>query len=655
MINHLHLQGAHCFVRARYPLTREDFLLRVKPGPCQSGRVTCRLPETSSIDLTNFTIMDLIIDDGKTIVNMPTEVIGVERHLFTARISDKGFVFGDRQVRRFQCSMVDAHLIQGKLEADGVLEDFTPSGLRIALSPGCVATSSTFDPSRTTQISLYRYGKAVFSSDCRVVRTQDRNRSIIVSPVDFQQSHFKGKRLRNPRVNLVPTPKAVFTHPFTSKRVTYEIMDITTSGFSVHEAADSTVLMPGMIITDMTILCAGGLKLYCSAQVIHRLARKRNILRFGFAIIDMDIINYNRLFDIYSSARDIHANMSGEMDMDSLWQFFFDSGFIYPEKYTSLSRYKDDFKQTYQKLYRSSPGIFTNFTYQNNGMIYGHLSMVKAYQRTWMIHHLAGRPMGRKRTGLHVLNHVMNYFDGLYRLPAVGMDYMIFYFRPDNRFPDYFFGGFCREYKKPERCSIDCFAYLNVPVPDTRQELSEGWGLHPCTSEDIAELRAWYENASGGLMIDAMGLDRDFPGEEPIQDLFARYGLKRCCAVFVLKHNGKSAAFFIADHSDMGVNLSELINSVKIILTDAESLTWDDILQALVPVARGYGSDKIPVMVYPFAYLDRNNIPYEKKYNLWALDSLYADDYTEHLKQKAKIRISTFLIKYVVSKVLKKQ
>jgi hypothetical protein len=37
--------------------------------------------------------------------------------------------------------------------------------------------------------------------------------------------------------------------------------------------------------------------------------------------------------------------------------------------------------------------------------------------------------MGRKRTGLFVLNHILNYFDGLYRMPSIGMDYMIFYFR----------------------------------------------------------------------------------------------------------------------------------------------------------------------------------------------------------------------------------
>jgi len=655
LLNHLHFMGEHCFAHVTYPLLNEDFLIRVQPDPCQGDEITCRIPENSPIDLRSYHVEELIIDDGKTIMNMPLSVIRVENHLFSARLDARGFVLGDRQVRRFQCSMVDAQLSQGRIEAQGMLEDFTPTGLRIRVVDSSVADPTSFDPARKVQVSLFREGKAVFSGECSIVRREDLSRAIIVAPIAIQQSRFKGRKLRNPRLSLVPTPKAFFTHPFSGKRVTYEIVDITTAGFSVHESADASVLMPGMIIPDVTILYAGGFKMSCAAQVIYRLGARKHLFRFGLAIIDLDIVTYNRFFDIYSNAHDVHANVSREVDMHSLWQFFFESGFIYPRKYTSLSQYKEDFKSTYEKLYHSSPEVFANFTYQNNGVIYGHVSIIKAYQRTWMIHHLAAKPMGRKRTGLAVLNHILNYFDGLYRMPSVGMDYMIFYFRPDNKFPDYFFGGFCRELKNPKACSMDSFAYLNVPRDEMTQSLDQNWSVQPCSRSDLADLRSWYEKHSGGLMIDAMGLEWDTPGEESMEVLYARFGLKRSCSCSALKHNGHTKAFFIADHSDMGINLSELLNSIKIIVLDEDSVSWEILLQGLACCAEDYGSSSIPVMVYPFAYLDRRSISYEKKYILWALDARYGDEYTEHLKQKARIRISKFLIKHIISRVVKRQ
>ena len=48
----------------------------------------------------------------------------------------------------------------------------------------------------------------------------------------------------------------LFEHPLTRKRAQRMIYDISTSGFSVDEPADEGVLIPGMVIPDMTITYA---------------------------------------------------------------------------------------------------------------------------------------------------------------------------------------------------------------------------------------------------------------------------------------------------------------------------------------------------------------------------------------------------------------
>jgi len=271
-----------------------------------------------------------------------------------------------------------------------------------------------------------------------------------------------------------------------------------------------------------------------------------------------------------------------------------------------------------------------------------------------MIHHLAAKPMGTKRTGLFVLNHILNYFDGFYRMPSIGMDYMIFYFRPDNKFPDHFFGGFCREYKNPQGCSMDCFAYITHPLTPTKKALPENWTLSETSTKDIAELRSSYKELSGGLMVDAFCLDGRIDSTGSISDLYSKYGLKRKYRAHVLKYNGKTKAYMIVDESDMGVNLSELLNSIKIIVTDKTNLPWS-ILKASVGMFSGlYRTSNVPVLVYPYQYADEQAIPYSKKYNLWVLSARASDDYSEHLKTQAKIRPARLFLKILLARIFKK-
>ena len=654
MINHLHFKDSQLLAHMASTLTEEIFLVKVTPEPCHGNEITCRIPAGCEVNFNSFTLNCLIVDDGKSIVWMPIDPLHVSEKVFTGRIHNNGYVFTKRQGKRFCCQMVFAKIQQGGLEAEGILENFTLSGLRIILNQEKDIDPGRFSDKEDLLVALYKDGGLIFSGSCKFIRGNKKANSIIVQPLNFNQTRFNERKNRNPRLNLVPTPKITFKHPFNNKRVTYEVIDLTTAGFSVTERISDALMLPGLVIPDVTLVCAGGLKLRCSAQVVYGLKQKKNIIRFGFCIYDMDASNYNQLFDIFSNANDVYANMTTDVDMDSLWEFFFESSFIYPKKYVTLSKYKEYFKQTYQRLYHDSQDIFTSFTYQQNGIIYGHVSMLKAYENTWMIHHLAAKPMGRKRTGLYVLNHVLNYFDGFNRMPSVGMDYMIFYFRPNNRFPDYFFGGFCRELNNPKGCSMDCFAYLNCSLYPEKKTLPDDWSIQDSAPEDIQDLRQFYSSISGGLMVDALCLDHGKIEGKSLETMYASHGLKRSYSSSVLKYKGKLKAFIIVDRSDMGINLSELLNSIKIIVVDDKDFSEDILNRAICSAAVVYKREKIPVMVYPYEYMDDNKIPYDKKYNLWALNEQFGDEYTEHLKKKAKINIFKFLFNYLKTTLLKK-
>ena len=654
IINFHNFNDEQVFALMVYPLTKEELLFRVLPGPCIGAELICTLPEGTHLSFDNFELKGLVIDNGKSIILMQADPIRASSQSITMKLRKSGTIYNTRHAKRFYCHLVDAVLKQGDREIEGSLEEFNPSGLRISLKGNITEVMSSLSSDGEFTIHLTRGDDRIFSGLGNLIRVEDKNNVLVVNPLNLPQQRYKPRKFRNPRMIFSPVPKVIFNHPFTLKRVIFDVVDITTSGFSVVANSDTSLLIPGMIIDIVTITRPGLFKMKCSAQVVHASPQQKNRIKYGFAIKDIDVVTYNQLFDMYSNAIDRHANVSRDVNMDLLWEFFFESGFIYPNKYSCFSQYKEEYKKTYETLYHNSPEIFANFTYQENDAIYGHVSIIKSYERTWMIHHLAATPMGTKRTGLFVLNHILNYFDGFYRMPSIGMDYMIFYFRPDNKFPDHFFGGFCREYKNPQGCSMDCFAYITQPLTATKTALPENWTLSECSREDIVELRSSYKKLSGGLMVDAFCLDGEIDAAGSINDLYRKYGLKREYKAHVLKHSGMTKAYMIVDESDMGVNLSELLNSIKIIVTDNTDLPWSILKASLGSFSGLYRTSNVPVLIYPYQYADKQGITYSKKYNLWVLSARASDDYSEHLKTQAKIRPARLFLKILLSRIFKK-
>ena len=86
-------------------------------------------------------------------------------------------------------------------------------------------------------------------------------------------------------------------------RVSYDIVDINSSGFSVMVESDTSLLMPGMIIDEAFIDFAGGLNLKCPVKVVYGEKKKKNSIQYGFLITDIDVASYNQLFNVIIKGR----------------------------------------------------------------------------------------------------------------------------------------------------------------------------------------------------------------------------------------------------------------------------------------------------------------------------------------------------------------
>jgi hypothetical protein len=481
-------------------------------------------------------------------------------------------------------------------------------------------------------------GDILYSGECRIIRQEEglANKAFVLEPInDRIRRRFKPKEYRSTRQKLLPLPSIVFRHPFTDRIVNLNISNLSGNGFAVEEDEGNSVLLSGMMIPEIELSFAESCKVKCRAQVIYSNKgldnEKDGIVTCGLAILDMDVNEHLKVLSVLQHATNQNSYVCTTVDMDALWHFFFDVGFIYPDKYADFQANKDKIKNTYKKLYGQNPDIARHFIFQSKGSILGHMAMMRFYDKSWLIHHHAATRTESMKAGLIVLKQISSFANDSHNISSAKMNYVFCYYRPNNSFPERVFGGLVRHLKQPKICSLDTFAYFHFQskVLDTGK-LPSSWDILWSQPEDLLELKLFYEHRSGGLMIDAFDLKSGIIADSNLSQEYCALGFKKEKYLLSLKEHGSLKAIVIINISDTGLNLSNLTNCATIVSLDDDIPS--DILNTLLSiVSKKYEDHSMPVLLYPATHAEKWFISVEKIYNLWVLDLQYLDHYFKYL------------------------
>ena len=157
---------------------------------------------------------------------------------------------------------------------------------------------------------------------------------------------------------------------------------------------------------------------------------------------------------------------------------------------------------------------------------------------------------------------------------------------------------------------------------------------------DLWDLHRFYRYCSGGLLLDALGLDQEEFDGNPLEALYSRFGFVRRWKAYSLKHEGELNAVLIVNQSDLGLNLSELLNGVKVLVTNPDGMPWQVLSVAIAQLMGTYHKDRVPVMFYPSEYVKAHKVPHEKNYQLWILNVQHGNEYIEYMQRKFRISYS---------------
>ncbi len=641
-LNFLNFQEKPVFVNFRHRKYGNLTSYPALPDACQEDSFFCRwtgdVPPVQ--ERANYEFDHFLISDGREHIIVVTDVQEMTPEGIRFVLPEYGIEKSRRGVTRHHAEGVAARILQNGVMFAGRLVDFSAASFQVALDGPAGQSFQWINSGEPVNALFEKDGRLLYSGECTILRQSwsESPRMYVLAPRSSCIRRYKAKEYRSLRHHTVPAPNISFRHPLTEKRVFLHATDISSSGLAVEESYSNSVLPAGLILPQISIEIAGNFVISCSAQVLYR-----NVLpsehgdasvKCGIALLDMNIQDQARLSALLHQATNPKSYVCNQVDMDALWQFFFESGFIYPSKYAALQSNKDEFKRTYENLYLNSPSIARHFVFQDRGSLFGHMSMIRFYSNSWLIHHHAASKKGPIMAGLEVLDQVGSYVNEFHTLHSTHMDFVICYFRPDNRFPNRVFGGVAKDIGNPKGASLDTFAYLHLS--DEHGKDTVPYQMFPAGPADLKELERFYESYSGGLMLDALDLKVDEKKGDELSAEYLKHGFKRQLHLFALKQDDSLKAVFMVTLSDLGLNLSNLTSSVHAFVLDPDGLSVQTLKSAALHLRRHYGRDDLPLLVFPSEYAESRSLPFEKKYTLWVLNLQFLDGYFKSVRNTFK-------------------
>ncbi len=129
----------------------------------------------------------------------------------------------------------------------------------------------------------------------------------------------------------------------------------------------------------------------------------------------------------------------------------------------------------------------------------------------------------------------------------------------------------------------------------------------------------------------ALDLEPEMADLDELVKEYQKLGFKREKLLFSIKMNKMLKAIVLVNISDIGLNLSDLTNGIKVIVLDSDDLSRGVLYWMLSLVTEKTGQENTAILLFPAAYAEQKVIPFEKIYNLWVSKTQNSDEYFRYI------------------------
>jgi hypothetical protein len=623
-LNGLHYQGAPLLACLQHKTHQRCIYLKADPSPAASAEASATWIKNDDFpaNLARFQLLKIILPSNRSSYEFKPETyhLGVQTLDFT--VPDLAVEAYDRKHPRFICEAVNipVTLTQNAVIFTGHLLVFSTHGLLVELEHGRNHSFAWLNTEISAMLTIMSGEDPVYTGQ---VRLEARGSGqYLLTPNLEATPRYMPKQYRARRQQFVPSPDLLFEHPITGKRLVLKIYELSSLGFSVEEERSQGCLLPGLMLRNARISFAGNFAMPCVAQVVYYQTPEEGgkYVRIGLAILNIDIEDHLRLISLVQQAQDPNAYVSNQIDPAALFDFFFETGFLYPHKYAEIADRREEVTRSYLALYENGAHLGRHFVYQHAGQILGHFSSLRVFRKTWLSQHHAA--LNSRRAGLRVVRAISEYINDSYQLNPTNLEFIIGYYRESNRFPKRYFGDYVGELKDPKKTSLDCMSYLSEARKffGTAEKLPPGWALTTTAAPDLLEFYGYYQMISGGLLPEALDLVPEYFADQSLSETYQKSGMLRQRTLYTLSCLGAPIALLDVQSSDVGLNLSEITNSIAAYLIDPQVDYFEMLRFAVRELARQHDKTTVPLMVFPHTYLGDCDFEADKEYTMWTLN-----------------------------------
>lgn len=422
------------------------------------------------------------------------------------------------------------------------------AGSTVSFAPGDVVTISmeiggvryTFLASVTDGISSHE-GRTVFGVRLpTAVKAETQRSSMRYRPADGQ-------------VELT------FQSPFSRREIKTKIIDITARGAGFIVDDRDCVCPVGTILDRVTMQFSDGVEWHGRARVmsIRPSEDRQGGVRCGVEFEIRQPNEQHKFVERLTKATRPRVGAAADVSADDLWQFFSDSGFLYPEKMESLT--PDAARETLARVLAAPPSLTHSFVYWTRDKELGaHMSAIKVYPRTWELQHLAGRH--NASVSLMVPELILGVSEYMEQIDDI--DWCRMFFRPNNGWPAYAIGDYVARLGTERSADISQYAYMirDTADPD-RLSGPQPIELREYAEEDAPHIADHFMARGKSILMQSLQLSPDEIGLRTLNEEYGQVGLTRRRELAVAVDGGGFRGFSLMEFSSMGLNLSELTSS----------------------------------------------------------------------------------------------
>ncbi|MBI1423840.1 MAG: hypothetical protein GC149_10280 [Gammaproteobacteria bacterium] len=431
-----------------------------------------------------------------------------------------------------------------------------------------------------------------------------------------------------------------FTHPFSKVHKMALMYDVSNSGISIIMQGSKYAMPIGLMIekASMQLPLHPRLEVSLLVKGYYQEEAADNTLKVCMEFVNASAMLVKEVSNFVQHKLSTHLLDATYEDIEELWYFYFETGFIYKDKRRQLQENSETVKNTFRALLKSNTPLIKKILYKEDGVIKGHVTAIKVFDQTLMVQHLNALKTNSGPAAMHVIRAITSYFMDSKANDVSGSRYICFYYRPNNFYPNLVFGSAVKLIDNPDLCWIDTYQFC-LPAPENKTEAQDpDIDVYEAQESDLVELENILIDEKDFRIMRLEGMVRETMADMSLSKSYEDIGLYRYRKIIVAKNRSTGQSVYAAcTYGSPGLNFSELTNSIKLFYASDTRQKLQQMIDSVCDYAlKTYENTDVrnPALLLKSDQPAPACFEIEKNYTLFALDVRHTKkfrDATEHV------------------------